>query len=127
VLYDADCGFCRTSLALILMWDRRRRLRPVALQDDEATRLLSGMSADERMDSWHLVTAAGERRSAGAAFEPLLRLLPGGGPLASLAGRFPGAAERGYRWFADHRSPIGRLLPGAIRRWADRRIREHGT
>jgi predicted DCC family thiol-disulfide oxidoreductase YuxK len=31
VLYDPDCGFCRVTLAFLLRWDVRGRLRPVAL------------------------------------------------------------------------------------------------
>lgn len=125
ILYDADCGFCRVSLALVLAWDRRRRLRPVALQSEEAGRLLEGMPEEKRMDSWHLVTAGGEVRSAGSAFPPLLHLLPGGGPLARAAERAPGAADRAYRWVADRRSPFGRRLPDGLKRWADRLIDRH--
>ena len=129
ILYDPDCGFCRVCVALVLRWDRHGRLRPVALTDPEADRPLAGMPEDERMASWHLVTPDGAVRSAGAAFSPLFRLLPGGAPLAGLAERFPRLAERGYRWVADHRSLLGRALPASARRWADRVIsgsRPHG-
>jgi predicted DCC family thiol-disulfide oxidoreductase YuxK len=126
LLYDADCGFCRVSLALILAWDRDARLRPLALQDPDAERLLAGMSGEERMRSWHLVSPGGRVRSAGAALSPLLAELPGGGPLARLSARFPGVVEPGYRWVADHRSSLGRALPGRARRWADARIARHG-
>jgi predicted DCC family thiol-disulfide oxidoreductase YuxK len=118
LLYDRDCGFCRSCTAAVLAWDRRRALRPVALQDSEAERLLAGLPEEERMASWHLVLD-GRVHSAGRAFEPLLRLLPGGGPLAELAARFPDAAERAYRLVADHRSPLGRIVPAAVRRRAD--------
>jgi predicted DCC family thiol-disulfide oxidoreductase YuxK len=110
ILYDRDCGFCRWSLDRVLAWDRQGRLRSVALQDPEADRLLDGMGDEERMSSWHLVEADGSVHSAGAAFAPLLRELPGGGPLAALAERFPRAAERGYRFVADRRSTFGRLV-----------------
>ena len=103
VLYDRDCGFCRWSLAKLLRWDRRRQtLRPVALQDPEG----AGFSTD----SWHLVTDDGEVFSGGAAFEPLMRLLPGGRPFAALARAFPGLTERGYRFVARHRGGLGRFL-----------------
>jgi predicted DCC family thiol-disulfide oxidoreductase YuxK len=127
VLYDADCGFCRWSLGKLLAWDRRRRLRPVALQSREADSLLAGMGEEERMASWHLVLPGGEVRSAGAAFEPLLRLLPGGRPLGALARRAPRLTERGYRWVAEHRSPFGQRLSDTALSRADRRIaaREH--
>jgi predicted DCC family thiol-disulfide oxidoreductase YuxK len=110
LLYDADCGFCRWSLAKILAWDRHDRLRPVALQDSEADTLLPGMDPEQRMDSWHLVTPDGRVHSAGAAFPPLFRLLPGGRPLAVLTAAFPALTERGYRWVARNRGALGRRL-----------------
>ena len=121
VLYDPDCGFCRVTLALLLLWDTRRRLRPVALGTDEARALLPGMTVEEQMASWHLVEP-GAVHSAGAAFPRVFALLPGGRPLARLSSRFPGASERLYRWVADNRSAFGRPLPAAARRWADRVI-----
>jgi predicted DCC family thiol-disulfide oxidoreductase YuxK len=106
----------------VLAWDRRRVLRPVALQDPEAQRLLAGMGEEERMASWHLVTPDGRVVSGGAAFAPLGRLLPGARPAAALAERFPRAAERAYRLVADHRSPLGRLVTGGAAARARRRI-----
>jgi predicted DCC family thiol-disulfide oxidoreductase YuxK len=109
ILYDPDCGFCRVCVAVILRWDRHRRLRPVPGQD---------------LESWQLILPDGTVLTAGAAFSPLFRLLPGGAPLARLTDRFPAASDRGYRWVADHRSAFGRLLPAAVKRWADRVISE---
>jgi predicted DCC family thiol-disulfide oxidoreductase YuxK len=122
VLYDADCGFCRWSLAKLLAWDRRDRLRPVAIQSREAESLLAGMDDEERMASWHLVPAEGDVRSAGAALEPLLRLLPGGRPFAAIAARAPRLSARGYRRVAERRGMFGRLLTAGARRRADGRI-----
>ena len=119
VLYDADCGLCRASLALILAWDTSGRLRAVALQDEEADRLLAHLSPDERMASWHLVNADGTVRSGGQALAPLFGLLPGGRAPSALARRFPAAADHGYRWVADHRSQLGRLIPARVRRRAE--------
>ena len=48
------------------------------------------------MASWHLVTD-GTVRSGGAAAAPLLRLLPGGRPLASIAAPAPGCSASAYR------------------------------
>jgi predicted DCC family thiol-disulfide oxidoreductase YuxK len=124
ILYDRDCGFCRFSLGLILRWDTGGRLRPVALQEEEADRLLAGMPQDKRESSWHLVERDGRVRSAGAAFPPLLRLLPRGRRLAAVFDRFPQATERGYRWVADHRGLFGPLVPERAKRDADRRIAE---
>jgi predicted DCC family thiol-disulfide oxidoreductase YuxK len=122
VLYDSDCGFCRWSLAKLLRWDRHNFLRPVALQDPEAASLLPGMSEEERLASWHLVDPSGEVHSAGAALPWLLRLLPGGAPLAVLAARAPRLRDRGYRWVAEHRSWFGRLLSERAKKRADLRI-----
>jgi predicted DCC family thiol-disulfide oxidoreductase YuxK len=142
ILYDPDCGFCRVCVAVLLRWDRHGRLRPVSLRSTEAEALLEGMPEDERMASWHLVDArwwgngaenatdphhlgrAGALWSAGAAFSPLFRLLPGGAALARLTDRFPEASNRAYRWVADHRTAFGKPLPAAAKRWADRVISE---
>jgi predicted DCC family thiol-disulfide oxidoreductase YuxK len=99
VLYDDDCGFCKWSLDKILAWDRRRRLRPVAIQSDEGQALLADVPEPRRLDSWHLVLPSGEIRSAGAAAEPLARMLPGGQTLAWA-----------YRFVADHRDRFARLV-----------------
>ncbi len=109
VLYDRDCGFCKWSLDKILAWDRRRRLRPVAIQSEEGGRLLAAIAPERRLDSWHLVED-GEVRSAGAAAPRLFDALPGGRPLAALLRAFPGATERAYRWVAGHRNRLARLL-----------------
>jgi predicted DCC family thiol-disulfide oxidoreductase YuxK len=109
ILYDPDCGFCRVCVAVVLSWDRHRRLRSVPGED---------------LDSWQLILPDGEVVSAGAAFSPLLRLLPAGTPLARLTDRFPRAAERGYRFVADRRTAFGKPLPASAKRWADRVISE---
>jgi predicted DCC family thiol-disulfide oxidoreductase YuxK len=121
ILYDPDCGFCRVCVAVVLSWDRAGRLKPVALGSDEANGLLRGMPEAEQMASWHLVSHP-EIWSAGAAFSVLFRLLPGGTPFALVAERFPGAADKAYRWVADRRGAFGRVIPQRVRRWADRVI-----
>jgi predicted DCC family thiol-disulfide oxidoreductase YuxK len=110
VLFDEDCGFCRWSLDKILAWDRRGRLRPVAIQSEEGGRLLAAVPERERLDSWHLVDPCGVVRSGGAGAAPLASLLPGGRPLAWLFGTFPGVTDRVYRWVAGNRDRLARLL-----------------
>jgi predicted DCC family thiol-disulfide oxidoreductase YuxK len=126
LLYDADCGFCRWSLAKILAWDRRGRLRPVPLDGAEADSLLAVMSEERRMASWHLVAPDGEVWSAGAATAPLMRLLSGGRPIAALAERFPWLTERAYRWVADHRGALGRSIGDRAAARARARIEARG-
>src|SRR3989440_3637163 len=126
VLYDADCGMCKWLLALLLRWDREPRLRPVALQGAEAQRLLADLAPAERMASWHLVSPDGERRSGGAALPALLRLLPAGRPAAAVLDRSPRLTERGYRWVADHRSQLSRLVPAGGKHPAAARLERCG-
>jgi predicted DCC family thiol-disulfide oxidoreductase YuxK len=122
ILYDSDCGFCRWSLAWILRWDRRRRLKPVALQQPVAVELLPGMDADERMASWHLVAPDGAVNSGGLAAAPMLRLLPGGAPLAAVADRAPRLTSRVYDWVNRHRGVLGRAITDRAKVRADRVI-----
>jgi predicted DCC family thiol-disulfide oxidoreductase YuxK len=123
VLYDADCPFCRWSLAKLLGWDGGRRLRALPLQDRRAARLLPDMDEQERLGSWHLVTPNGGVHSGGSAFAPLFGVLPGGAPLARLAAAVPRISERMYGWVSRHRGGLGRLIPGGALERADRRIR----
>src|SRR5215471_2518594 len=98
LLYDADCGFCRRTLSVVLAWDRTRRVRAVALQSREAATLLPDMPPERRMASWHLVSNEGAVWSGGAAVAPLLRRLPFGRPLAAVAAAAPGVTDRLYGW-----------------------------
>lgn len=122
VLYDADCGFCRWSLARLLALDKACRLRPVPLGTEEANSLLADLSEEERAASWHLVAPDGERTSGGLAAAPLMRALPGGGLPAAALATAPGLTDRAYRWVADHRSAFSRLIPERSKRRADQRI-----
>src|SRR5438067_2104687 len=86
IAYDADCGFCRWSLALVLRLDRAACLAPVELGAESTDLLLADLTPEQRAASWHLISPDGDRWSAGAAAPPLLRLLPGGrAPAAVLA------------------------------------------
>jgi predicted DCC family thiol-disulfide oxidoreductase YuxK len=126
VLYDADCGFCMWLLSALLQWDRAARLHPIALQRSEADDLLQELTSVERMASWHLIFPTGERRSGGAAVPPLLRVLAGRFPAAGFA-RFPRLTDRGYRWVAEHRSQLSKLVPASAKQRASQRVhqREH--
>jgi predicted DCC family thiol-disulfide oxidoreductase YuxK len=109
LLFDSDCGFCRWATAKLLRWDRAGRLRPVALQSAEAETLLASIPAELRPASWHLVTH-GRVHSGGRAVAPLLRILPGGRPLAALAEVSPRATDAVYRWVVRHRGRLGRIV-----------------
>jgi predicted DCC family thiol-disulfide oxidoreductase YuxK len=117
VLYDDDCGFCRWSLGLLLMWDRRRQLWPAPIVGAVGDRWLAEMPVDARLASWHLVEAGGRVSSAGAGLAVVASYLPGGSVLARLLRLAPVVVERAYRLVAEHRAGFSRLVPG----WAVRR------
>lgn len=110
LLYDADCGFCRWSSDRIRRWDRRGSLRVIPIQSSEGQTLLGDMDEERKMASWHLVGEDGVVHSAGAGAAPLFRLLPGGKPLAMMAGLFPKSTDRLYRLIARNREKFGRML-----------------
>jgi predicted DCC family thiol-disulfide oxidoreductase YuxK len=112
VLYDVDCGFCRWAMAVFLRWDRNRVLRPVAIQDDEGQRLLTGMNTDQRLASWHLATD-GRVISAGAALPKLVGLMPGGRVPSLVMAALGPLTRSGYQLIADHREIPGRRLTKA--------------
>lgn len=113
VLYDADCGFCRWSLAKLLARDAERRLRPLSLQDPEADRLLGPMEHGRKMRSWHLVTPDGTLRSGGAAVIAVLRLLPGGRFVAAPLAAFAPLTDLAYRLVAENRFRLSPLISAA--------------
>ena len=125
VLYDRDCGFCRWSLGRLLALDRSGRLRPVALQSEEARRRLPDMSDEERFASAHLVTPDGHVYSGGEGFAPLLRYLPGGGVLSRAAAPFPGVWRVAYDAIAGRRETFGPRLSRASVERATARIDAH--
>jgi predicted DCC family thiol-disulfide oxidoreductase YuxK len=125
LLYDADCGFCRSALAALLALDRTKRVRPLALQAPEAATLLADLDPAERLASWHLVSPQGERFSAGAGGPALLRLLPGGRVPAAVLAAAPGPTERAYRWVAGHRTTLSRAVPSRVKAGAAARIERH--
>lgn len=124
VLYDAECGFCTWALSALLTWDRAHRLQPMPLQHPETSHLLTDIPAAERMASWHLISPTGARHSGGAAIPQMLRLLPGGRLPATAFAHVPKLTEKSYRWVADHRSHLSRLVPKAAKRNASRRVQE---
>src|SRR5262249_18768982 len=97
LIYDRDCGLCRTIVAGALALDRRRLLRPPAVQTDEAERLLRGMTDERRMDSFHMVAPEGRVDSAGAGLAALAALLPGLGAAGRVLQARPALSERAYR------------------------------
>jgi predicted DCC family thiol-disulfide oxidoreductase YuxK len=123
ILYDEECGFCRATLGLMLILDRRRRIGALGFADAERRGLAAGIAPDELRRSWHAVDHRGRRFSAGAALAPLLERLPGGRLPARLAGMAPGLVDRAYWAVARRRGALGRLLPARLRERGERELR----
>jgi len=124
VLYDDDCGFCEVMLAVLLIWDRANRVRPIPIQSARGEELLIEMGREDRLKSWHLLDAGGMLHSGGAGIPVIFAALPGGTPIASVLSRFPTATSRTYDWVASHRVLLGRGLRARPRAWAAQVIAE---
>lgn len=109
LLYDADCGFCTRAALAVARLDWRGRLTLVPISSAAGELLLGDLPEAERLDSWHLVAATGQRTSAGAAVGPLCRLLPALAWLAPVVEALPGPVDRAYRLVARHRGLLSRL------------------
>ncbi len=123
LLYDQDCGFCRTVLGAILMRDRERVIRPVALQDALAADLLPGMSEEDRFASFHLVDDDCVVRSGGEALPLMMALLRRGRLLGRLMSSAQPLTNAAYYLISDHRSELGPRVPEGWTRRADLTIR----
>jgi predicted DCC family thiol-disulfide oxidoreductase YuxK len=109
VLYDEDCGFRRWGVDRLLRLDRRRELEAVPIQRAEGADLLSSMTADDRLESWHVRSPGGRIWSGGEAMPVILRLLPAGKGPARVAARSSCTVDRLYRFVARNRSMLGRF------------------
>jgi predicted DCC family thiol-disulfide oxidoreductase YuxK len=127
VLYDAECGVCRVSVALLLRTDPGGRLRPVPIQGAEGQRLLADVPPERRLASAHVVDADGQVTSGGdgaaviAATVPALRVFA---PALHAAGPL---VRGGYDLVAAHRSRLGPLASHEVRRRADLVLARRGA
>ena len=124
IFYDGDCGFCKVCVALLLLWDRRQRLRPLPIQDPGAQQLLASVPEGERLLSAHVRTQRGEVLSGADGAPALLRQLPGARPLALLTVATMPLARLVYRLVTGARPAIGSILPAAWCNWATGLIAE---
>jgi predicted DCC family thiol-disulfide oxidoreductase YuxK len=120
VLYDADCGFCKCMMAIVLASDRGRRVRPLAIQSDTGQQLLAELPAVKQLASWHLIIPDGTRSSGGAAIPGLLGILPAGRLTQPVLARAPRLLDRAYQWVASHRAELSRPIPAELKRRASR-------
>jgi len=124
VFYDGECGFCKVCVAVLLAWDRSRRLYPMTIQEPEGQHLLASVPEDERLDSAHVRGAGGTIFSGAVGAPHVLRQLPGGSPLATVVTIAMPLVQAAYRLVTSARPVIGSILPAAWCNWAEGRIAE---
>jgi predicted DCC family thiol-disulfide oxidoreductase YuxK len=109
LIFDGECGFCRASVELLRRWDRYRRLSFVPFQDPGALAPLPRVPRSELEQAMHLVAPDRRVLKGAAALPAILRLVPGGAPLALLY-QMPGVpwlAAGVYRIVARNRHRLG--------------------
>ena len=124
ILYDADCGFCRWSVAKLLELDSTKVLNPLTIQSSEGQTLLAQIPEAERLASAHCVDAAGSVTSGGDAFAVVADQIPGLRLAAGPARAVPSLVRGGYRFVADNRGLFSRWMTPSRLAWADARISE---
>lgn len=112
VLWDGECGLCSRFARWVERHDRHARLHVIPYQDAPAPPMTPALH-DACASAVHLVTPSGAIYRAGDAVLAVLGIL-GWGRAARLLRRRPfiWAIEIGYRWVADHRPFVARLIPG---------------
>ncbi len=105
LVFDGECGFCRRSIELLRRWDKAGRLSFVPFQDSGALAPLPKIPRAELEEAMHLVGPAGGVLKGASALPAILRLVPGGAPLALLCRvpGVPGLLGRAYRQIARNR------------------------
>jgi predicted DCC family thiol-disulfide oxidoreductase YuxK len=113
LIYDGECGFCRTWVDRVRRWDREQRLVLLPLQ--ERTRVPAfGIPLPALAAAMHLVLPDGRVLTGADAAPELLRLLPGKrwlAPLFAIPGVLP-VARRVYAWIARRRHCLVRGTTG---------------
>ncbi|HEX4575412.1 MAG TPA: DUF393 domain-containing protein [Gemmatimonadales bacterium] len=112
LIYDGECGFCRSWVERVRRWDREHRLATVPFQDQRRVAAL-GVALPALAAAMHLVLPDGRVFAGADAAPELLRLLPGKRWLAALF-RVPGVlpvARRVYSGIARRRRCLVRGHP----------------
>jgi predicted DCC family thiol-disulfide oxidoreductase YuxK len=111
LIYDGECGVCRSAVARVRAWDRHRRLSYLPFQDPSAERF--GIALPALAAAMHLVLPGGRVFTGADAVPELGKLLPGK-RWWTWGFAVPGvraAARRIYRRIAERRHCLVRGLP----------------
>jgi predicted DCC family thiol-disulfide oxidoreductase YuxK len=111
LIYDGECGVCRSAVARVRAWDRDRRLSYLPFQDPSVERF--GIALPALAAAMHLVLPGGRVFTGADAVPELGKLLPGK-RWWTWGFSVPGvraAARRIYRQIAERRQCLVRGLP----------------
>jgi|SRR5205807_5033975 len=111
LIYDGECGLCRSIATRLTRWDREHRITLVPFQQTGVVERF-GIGLPALAGAMHLVLPGGRVFAGADAVPEILRLLPGPKRWLRLAFAMPGvspAARRAYRWIAERRRC---LVPG---------------
>ncbi len=122
LVYDADCGFCRWSVAVLLDRDQRGALEPMTIDEADSRGLLDSVEPIDRTRSAHVVLPDGQVLSGGSGVRALAARVPGAAPIGVLARVAPRLVDLAYRAIATNRMRISRLVPADAKRSADLRL-----
>ena len=82
VLYDGQCRFCRSQIAMLRRLDPTGRLRFVSLHEPHVAREFAELGPEALLREMHVVDRAGRARGGAEAVRYLARRLPLLWPLA---------------------------------------------
>lgn len=105
LLYDGNCGFCRTWINRLRRWDRAGRIDYVPCQQRAAVADLPAIGDDALEHAAHLVAPDGSVR-AGARAMPMLLATCRAAACSGRSTTFR-AADRLYAWVAMNRHRLG--------------------
>ena len=92
VLFDAECPFCRWTVAHLRRWDRDGNLRIRPYQETNAQPVLADLLEGRALGrAIHVVDGAGRFATGGDAVLAVASLLPGGRTVAQLVAALRGA------------------------------------
>lgn len=118
VLYDGQCRFCRSQIAILRRSDLGGSLRFTSLHDPSVAVDFPELAYDDLLQQMYVVSRAGQARGGAVAVRYLSRKLPLLWPMAALL-HLPGSLplwKALYAFVARHRLRIaGRCDDGTCR------------
>jgi predicted DCC family thiol-disulfide oxidoreductase YuxK len=105
VLFDGQCQFCRSQIAILRRLDWFSRLEMVSLHDPRVGQQFPDLTIDQLMEQMWVITPIGDRYGGADAVRYMTRHLPSLyllAPLMHIPGSMP-LWRRLYGWIAKHR------------------------